>query len=95
MMSEHRLFPSGDELRLQCLEFLLVDVHHRVVVGHQQHLLAALHQRLDECAHERRLGDAGGLALGLRDGVLDDRPPRGIVRGAQQLQLSMQTTFSL
>ena len=34
-----------------------------------------------------RLGDARGLPLALADGVLDQRPARGIVRGAQKAQL--------
>ena len=46
-----------------------------------------LHQRAHERSHERGLGDARGLPLALADGVLDQRPARGVVRGAQKAQL--------
>ena len=79
--------PAGDEAGAQALQFLFVDVHHRVVMAHEQHLLPRLHQRAHERGHKRRLGDARGLPLALTDGVLDQRPARGIVRGAQKAQL--------
>ena len=79
--------PAGDEAGAQRLEFLLVNVHHRVVVPHEQHLLPRLHQRAHERGHEGGLGDARGLPLALADGVLDQRPARGVVRGAQKAQL--------
>ena len=72
---------------MQRLQLGLVDVHHRMVVGHQQHLFAALHQRAHERRHEGGLGDAGGLALALADRILDDRALGGIVGLTQQGQL--------
>ena len=82
--------PPGDEPRREGMQLLLVDVHHLMVVGKEQHLFPALQQCPDKLAHIGRLGHAGGLTGPLADLLLQHGPGRGRQRAvafpAEQLR---------
>ena len=83
----------GDEAGLVVLQLLLVNVHHRVVVGKEQHLLARIQQRAHELAHIGGLRDARGLADLLGDAFLQHGPGgggEGAVGSAAEIAFKIQ-----
>ena len=65
------------------------------MMRHEQHLFAIFQKRTHERGDIRRLGDAGGLPLGLGNLLLDQRARGGGFRAVEQMQLLGHGTHQL
>ena len=71
-------FASCDERGRIRLQFLLINIHHLVMMGKKQHLFIRIQQRPHELRHIRRFGNARGLTLTAFDLHLPQRTLAGI-----------------
>ena len=71
------------------MQFLPINIHHRMMMRKQQHALAVFQQRPHKLAHKRRFGNARGLAFFQRNLIHQQRARRGrhVAVRAQQAQL--------